>query len=311
MLTGFSGGGGIEAGAIGAGLNPILAIENDPTKPELSGKLRQLHSYNFPSSKILPLTVQDWAKTGFIGAENCDAAHFSPVCTNFSIAKVGGRENRSDIEAAKAIAQYIKTYKPSLFTLEQVQAYSKSYSFKLIWEALDNAGYKILEKVINCADYGVPQSRKRLFVIAKLSGSPVFPNTCDRVGWFASTKDLILDLPKETLTKTQEKAIAGWENNTMLLPRFHNKNLRNRIVPYFKPVYTLTRSLFDDGKGYGRSKTFTVMYDRKAYNASTRFLARLQSFPDSYKFSGDIRIDGSAIGYSVPPLMMQKIYEAN
>ena len=55
----FAGGGGVECGMIDAGIEPVLAVEYDPGKPELSKAITDSHEANFPRCKVLRRTVSD------------------------------------------------------------------------------------------------------------------------------------------------------------------------------------------------------------------------------------------------------------
>jgi DNA (cytosine-5)-methyltransferase 1 len=91
----FAGGGGIEAGMVNSGIRPVIAVEFDPTKPDLSRAMpaatsrtnAKTHHRNFSEygCRIIQLTVQEVARLGFIGFPLCpDYLHASLVCANFS-----------------------------------------------------------------------------------------------------------------------------------------------------------------------------------------------------------------------------------
>ena len=108
-----------------AGIRPVIAVEFDPTKPDLSRAIAINHHRNFSEygCKVIQLTVQVVARLGFIGFPRCpDYLHASPVCANFSqahTAKAGkGIETASDLTAALAVAEAIQQLQPRVFTLE-------------------------------------------------------------------------------------------------------------------------------------------------------------------------------------------------
>ena len=103
----FAGGGGIEAGMVQAGIRPVIAVEFDPTKPDLSRAIAKTHHHNFSEygCRIIQLTVQEVARLGFLGfPRRPDYLHASPVCANFSqahTAKAGiALETADDLTAA-------------------------------------------------------------------------------------------------------------------------------------------------------------------------------------------------------------------
>jgi DNA (cytosine-5)-methyltransferase 1 len=64
----FAGGGGIEAGMVQAGIRPVIGVEFDPSKPELSKAIAKTHHYNFSEygCRIIQQTVQEVARLGFV-----------------------------------------------------------------------------------------------------------------------------------------------------------------------------------------------------------------------------------------------------
>ncbi|MGF2037236.1 MAG: hypothetical protein RMZ43_018270 [Nostoc sp. CmiVER01] len=92
-----------------AGIRPVIAVEFDPTKPELSRAIAKTHHRNFSEygCRIIQLTVQEVARLKFLGfPRRPDYLHASPVCANFSqahTAKAGkGMETADDMTAAIA-----------------------------------------------------------------------------------------------------------------------------------------------------------------------------------------------------------------
>ncbi|MEH1765676.1 DNA cytosine methyltransferase [Nostoc sp.] len=86
----FAGGGGIQAGMVQAGIRPVIAVEFDPTKPDLSRAIPSAHFVNAKTHhrnfskygcRIIQLTVQEIARLGFLGFPRYpDYLHASPVC---------------------------------------------------------------------------------------------------------------------------------------------------------------------------------------------------------------------------------------
>ncbi|WP_242062949.1 DNA cytosine methyltransferase [Nostoc sp. FACHB-145] len=168
----FAGGGGIEAGMVQAGIRPVVAVEHDPTKLQLSAAIAQSHHRNFSEygCKVIQQTVQEIARSGFIGfPANPDYLHASPVCANFSqahTAKAGAAiETADDLTAAQAVAVTIRQLRPRVFTLENVPRYQNSQSFAIILDALESLGYHVNYSVVNMADFGLPQARRRLVLV--------------------------------------------------------------------------------------------------------------------------------------------------
>ncbi|WP_229501030.1 DNA cytosine methyltransferase [Nostoc mirabile] len=149
----FAGGGGIEAGMLQAGIRPVIAVEFDSSKPELSRAfvedvaegIAKTHHHNFSEygCRIIQLTVQEVAQSGFLGfPRRPDYLHASPVCTNFSqahTAKAGkGVETADDLSAAIAVAEAIRQLQPRVFTRQNVSDSLITYcilGYRSLWKA--------------------------------------------------------------------------------------------------------------------------------------------------------------------------------
>jgi DNA (cytosine-5)-methyltransferase 1 len=82
---------------VAAGIRPVLSVEHDPVKTGLSSALARNNHLNFKpyGGKIIPQTVEEIAQAGFPDfPRNLDYLHASPVCSNFSLASKGKKEQR-------------------------------------------------------------------------------------------------------------------------------------------------------------------------------------------------------------------------
>ena len=189
----FTGGGGSDLGAVGAGLTPIWGIELDPRIAEVA---RFNLKHDVQVADILSVDPKTLERPDFLTA--------SPPCPSFSAAKTNGVETALDIALAQKVAEFISVLQPRIFTLENVPAYRHSKSWALIEQALYKHGYWLHVAVINAADMGVPTTRRRLIVRAVRGGYvPQLPPKLPWVGWYEAIEDLIPDLP--------ESQFAAWQ----------------------------------------------------------------------------------------------------
>ena len=206
VATLFSGGGGFDVGAVAAGLTPVFAIDNCP-------KASAAYRVNFGNHIVVgDICVQDFAEV------TADHLHASPVCKNFSTAKTGAAESEFDLGCAAAVCRAIEQIKPKTFSLENVRGYKNSDSFLMIVTTLKSLGYNPAFRVLNSADYGVPQARKRLILLGKLGDRPRFPETTHQkptvqqglfpkpewVSWYDAIADLIPTLKETRLAPWQQ-----------------------------------------------------------------------------------------------------------
>ena len=334
ITTLFSGAGGCDRGAIAAGLEHCQAIEYDP-------QIAEIFKANIGDCHVMNILAADPFKF-----ERPDVLHASPPCPNFSVAKKDAKEASLDIDYAKKVADFISILQPQYFTLENVEAYRKSKSFNLIVETLYKLGYWITSQVLNSADLGAPQSRRRLILIAVKNGFiPPLPTKEKHVGWYEAIADLVHGLPDSKLADWQLKALPREITDHLLLSgtysSFGSKTpaIRGSQTPCFtqtatidkhpsrcllientgaqsdrplqtrnpeEPCWTL-RSMGQDGHWH---KANALLENASIKALDIACLARLHSFPDDWLWTGKKSLDGKAIGNSVPPLMYQKIIQS-
>lgn len=306
----FAGGGGVESGMLKVGIEPIVAVEFDPTKPELSKAIADAHQNNFPYCRIIRQTVQEVANQGFPGFPLApDILWASPVCANFSVAK-NGTEQPEDIEAASAVVAAIKKLSPKHFLLENVPAYQNSESWQEIYTHLNQLGYRVASSIVDMSDYGVPQARKRFIVRASRDSEPLpLPAKQKKISWYEAIEDLISELPDSKLLKSQQKAVSEFlKTNTpvpLLIDRTGGRG-EYRAVESKEPAKTILRSHFTDGKGHNRNRYADIcLPDGTVKSLSIKCVQRLQTFPDYYSFPKATAIAGSILGYSVPPKFVE------
>lgn len=217
----FSGFGGVDIGAMAAGLTPLWAVEYDPAIADMYRRNIGEH-----------VTVADILQLDPLDFEPVDVLHASPPCPNFSVAKAGAEETEDDVALGRKVAEFVKVLRPVVFTLENVYGYRKAKSFRIIVKALAKAGYQYRWWHLNAADFGVPQTRKRLILVARLDGVPQRPHATHApaadltplfderkawVGWYEAIEDLIPSLPDSAFAPWQLERLPA-ELRTMLVP---------------------------------------------------------------------------------------------
>ncbi|MHC5736227.1 DNA cytosine methyltransferase [Nostoc sp.] len=323
----FAGGGGIEAGMVQAGIRPVIAVEFDPTKPDLSRAMpaatsrtnAKTHHRNFSEygCRIIQLTVQEVARLGFLAfPHRPDYLHASPVCANVSLAhtaKAGkGIETADDLTAAIAVAEAIRQLQPRVFTLENVPRYQNSQSFSIILSALEQEGYSVNYSVVNMADFGLPQARRRLVLIANKGFHIALPTRRKPIGWYKAIAHLIPTMTDSHLLPKQqqalEKFLAGNAPTPLLIERVGGRT-QSKYKPGHLPCNTILRSHFTDHKGCNRSKFADIwLPDGTIKSLSIQGAAILQGFPSWYEFPKETATAGSIIGYSVPPSFATQLF---
>lgn len=283
----FSGGGGVEA-LLKQRITFVHAVEYDPA---IASVYRLNHGDHIQVADVCDVDYAAWGALDYL--------HASPVCKEFSAAKTGGTEGDADINTALAVVRCIEQTTPRVFTLENVGAYQHSKSFKLICRALDLAGYMWHAEVLNSADFGVPQTRRRLILRAvKDALLPGLAAPDPWVGWYAATKDC--ELPEKAMPNHAKAtaAKARQQYTTFLIGKdtgFHDHCFAGDT----EPSMTLTTN----------SRGLTVVIGDHVFHPTQKWHARIMSLPDDYTFPCNSTLARYIMGNMVPSLMMQKIVE--
>jgi len=190
--TYFSGGGGVDWGLRNAGLEPVWAVEYD-------ADIAAVYERNFGHSPI----IADVRTVDPAELPPVDWFHASPVCTRASVANTDGEESEDDIQTAAAVSRALTALEPAFFTLENVVQYRKFKAFGNICKTLDKLGYFWTADNVNSADFGVPQTRRRLIVRASRGLLPPLPLPERWIGWYEAIEDLIPTLPESKLAPWQ------------------------------------------------------------------------------------------------------------
>lgn len=167
----------------------------------------RMNGHETRTANILDVDPADYGKL--------DLLHMSPPCPNFSAAKVGGEETDLDIALASKCAEFVRVCQPEWVTIENVMEYRKAKSWERLKSVLLANGYGVDGWVLNSADYGVPQTRKRFIAIGSRDGRkppkpPVTHYKLDGkkstmgkrslfwkpwIGWYEAIADIADELP--------------------------------------------------------------------------------------------------------------------
>jgi DNA (cytosine-5)-methyltransferase 1 len=380
----FAGCGGLSLGLYNAGWKGLFAIEKNSFAFSTIKHNLIDNNNHFKWPKWLPVTNLDI--NDIIKNYKNELEHISgsvtlvvggPPCQGFSSA---GRRNEND-ERNKLVDSYIefiKIVKPELLFLENVQGFTvgfkkgsttgKPYSLH-VKEKLEQLGYNVYGKILDFAEYGIPQRRKRYILIGIRRN-----NANSFFGLLNENKRLFLQSKGLTETIPLEAAISDLfqKNGTIDSPdtlKFqagiystpqsaYQKLLRegfeytgnvadsHRFANHKKETVTIFQGVLENAtknkriagelrKKYGLKKrgiflldgdsvcaTLTTHPDDYIHYSEPRILtvreyARIQSFPDWYKFKGkyttggDLRVKEaprySQVGNAIPPLFAEQV----
>lgn len=224
----FSGGGLADAGLIAAGFLPIGAVE-------YCARIAEVYATNF-GDHVRCESVMD---TDFGTFDRPDLLWASPECKEFSQAKSGGSEGPVQRAQAEAICRALTTLTPATFVLENVIGYGRSKSLARILDTLVGLGYWPEVSHVNAADFGVPQTRRRLIVRAVRGGLvPHLPPPVAWVGWYAAIEDLLPTLPESRFAPWQLARLPEWLGDSVLVHPTETRS--DGTVGAIAPAFTVT-----------------------------------------------------------------------
>jgi len=290
--TMFSGGEGAGVGLQAAGLRHAWGVEYDPAIAAVA----QINGFD--------VRVADVRDVDYAALPRVDWLHASPVCTRASVANPNAGETADDISMAAAVVRALKAQEPGVFTLENVWRYRTFKAFRLICDELGRQGYFWTYDHVNCADFAVPQTRRRLILRASRGLLPLLPAPVPWVGWYAAIEDLIPDLPDSQLAPWQLARLPDELRGFVLVD---TANAGRDASEYGSDQPAMTVQAWH---GRRPSQAPMAILPARVVAMTPRCLARFQSLPNWYELPDDVRLAAKVIGNMVPPLLMQRIAEA-
>jgi DNA (cytosine-5)-methyltransferase 1 len=326
-LSLFSGAGGLDIGFHDAGFDIVGMVEIEAA---FSNSLREnvgpgmyfseAEVHNIDIREFLADDSQDHLPGWF--QEGIDFIIGGPPCQTFSAAgrRASGVLGTSD-ERGVLFEEYIRLLKmlrPKGFLFENVYGITGAQNgeaFAQITEGFEQAGYRIELRVLDAADYGVPQHRERLFIVGTRKGSYQFPAPTHGPD---SSEGLSHISAKEAMAgcrslRVDQSASVGGQYGGLLeqIPPGLNYSFFTKNMGHPSPRFAW-RSKFSDFlykadperpirtlKAQGGQYTGPFHWKNRPFGQAE--LKRLQTFPDTYKILGGKQVFAKQIGNSVPP----------
>lgn len=221
--------------------------------------------------------------------KNTDVVIGGFPCQDISVNGLGAGFSGKRSSLYKAMVQVIDNVRPKLFVAENVKGLLMRHhadALRQLVSDFEALGYAVDYKLYNAADYGVPQTRERVFIVGRLPSvrefSPPLPTHSkkEHVSAFAAINDLA-NLPENSET-------------SHIWSRAQKSNEQgNRRLAAERPGYTIRAECHGN----------IQWHYAEPRRISMREAARIQSFPDDFLFDAKLRETERQIGNAVPPVL--------
>lgn len=159
VLDLFCGGGGSSWGAKNAGAEIVCAVDAWAIAAET-------YKANFPGAAVFNETLDENSCASLLGdVGQIDLILASPECTNHTCAKGSRPRDEGSKRTANYVISFAQRLKPRWIVLENVVQMRNWHGYTPLKSELEAMGYKVLSQIVDAADLGVPQTRRRLFLL--------------------------------------------------------------------------------------------------------------------------------------------------
>lgn len=316
-LSLFSGAGGLDLGIRNSGFEILAAIEMDP---HACNTLRANHGHFGSKTEVIESSVLDvepaeLMKRLGLKKGSLDLLIGGPPCQSFSL--IGKQEGIRDERGLLVfqMPRFAAALGPKFVLMEQVKGFLSAKDHHgisggvrtFLEEEFHKLGYQTTVKVLNAADYGVPQLRKRVFLVASKKGFNFsFPEPTHQpaADWFANNKYTTVGEALAGLGQPEPKGTISAFSHIDVTPNWD----RTRIS-YVKEGEFLAKSNAPSEIKGGLTKKDTTKFLRVGSKSQAntlrcgeifyhphedRYLTpreymRIHTFPDDYVLTGPIR----------------------
>lgn len=348
----FSGAGGLDLGVEAAGFRTLAAVEWDQDAADTMEKNAPAY---FPALRevlradLYPLatghgggaTTKDLLRAAGLGPrERPDLLIGGPPCVAFSKSGFWLQWKRDGVDPAASLLQaytrVLAEARPRFFLLENVYALTFNNkasrpAFERLLREISDAGYRLRWRVLNAADYGVPQLRPRLFILGSRGRDPIpeLPEPTHHGLWerrktaggplaHVTAGEALEGLVTEP--EAEEVVRGSWGHLLPEIPPGGNYLHFTAERGHPEPVFKWRERYWSFLLKLDPNRPSPTIQAQPGPNVGPFHwenrrlrvpeLRRLFTFPDSFGFVGRRASVQAQIGNSVPPLLAERVAEA-
>lgn len=342
VISLFSGAGGLDLGLERAGFRTRAAIEWEPYACAALRRNRGVEGSFLVGAEILERDVRTVSGAELLRAaalRRGEAALLAggPPCVTFSVA---GRREGLAAATGRLFEDYVRllrAVRPEGLVYENVKGLLTAVgsdgtpggAFREITAAIAAEGYALTWRLVNAADYGVPQQRERVIILGRRGHkAPGFPEpthldphhadgTAPELGPWATVADAIGDLP-QAAPPGAEPAVRNHvarrhspetqASFAMTPPGQRNQRLKRDRLRWDRPSKVIRAQGKPKANGSGqKNSSHQPLHPVEHRQLTPRECARIQTFPDTYWLPGTFVNAYRMMGDAVPPLLAEQL----
>ena len=230
-------------------------------------------------------------------------------CQSFSIIaqnpkRLGVKDERGKLFFE--MCRILRERQPKCFIAENVKGIltaNKKSAFPLIMKEFEESGYDVQYRILNSANYGVPQKRERVIIVGfrkDLNVNFSFPDVEIEDENNCAPLKKVIEKKVDEKYFFSERAVAG------MMKKRESMN-KGRAQDINKPCNTVGAHL---AKVSLNSTDPVLMEDKRYRRFTPREVARIQSFPDDFELVGSEAAQYRALGNAIPPVMFWYVAKA-
>lgn len=320
----FAGAGGATQGLRDAGYDVLGAVEIDP---DAAASYR----LNHPSVVMWEQDITRLPASAMLAALGLKPGELTllkgcPPCQGFSSLAAGDVESDPRNDLVGHMIRFARALRPKAVLVENVPGLGRDRRATALADSLVSLGYRVRTYMVDARDFGVPQRRKRLIILAVRGGSAPLPERLAQGSWgeatvraaFAELEDAVaiddpLHTPRLRSPKVQERIAAipiGGSRHD--LPEMLQLDCHKRIPGRSAAAGSYGRMKWDEAAATMTTRCTTpacgpFIHPELDRSITLREAAAIQTFPPTYAFAGGYGSIERQIGNAVPVKMATEI----